>query len=186
MHRNRHSKPWASGENISHIAMDYPRFSATARSILLSHHRDRDIRVQPSVNRGRTRGTILYKLGRLDRVIQKRRALDSLFGPCLHQSCRHQCRGGGGSSRHTCLSVLGEVQLGELLCDSLVDAEDAPLLRFAISENEVSRDTYTHLIHAINCRRTRFFSARHHPCDLYATNIHAPPLFTQRGGVGHE
>lgn len=37
-----------------------------------------------------------------------------------------------------CSSVIGEVQLGELLCDSLVEAEDAPLLRFAISANEVS------------------------------------------------
>ena len=35
-------------------------------------------------------------------------------------------------------SVIGEVQLGELLCDSLVEAEDAPLLQFAISANEVS------------------------------------------------
>lgn len=34
--------------------------------------------------------------------------------------------------------VIGEVQLGELLCDSLVEAEDAPLLQFAVSANEVS------------------------------------------------
>lgn len=33
--------------------------------------------------------------------------------------------------------MIGEVQLGELLCDSLVEAEDAPLLQFAISANEV-------------------------------------------------
>lgn len=37
----------------------------------------------------------------------------------------------------TTRSVLGEVQLGELLCDSLVQAEDAPLLQFALSANEV-------------------------------------------------
>ncbi|CAN0061623.1 unnamed protein product, partial [Ectocarpus sp. 12 AP-2014] len=34
------------------------------------------------------------------------------------------------------VTVLGEVQLGELLCDSLVQAEDAPLLQFALSANE--------------------------------------------------
>ncbi|CAB1098319.1 unnamed protein product [Ectocarpus sp. CCAP 1310/34] len=34
-------------------------------------------------------------------------------------------------------SVLGEVQLGELLCDGLVQAEDAPLLQFALSANEI-------------------------------------------------
>lgn len=39
-------------------------------------------------------------------------------------------------NRH--LVVLGEVQLGELLCDSLAAAEDAPLLQFELSVNEVS------------------------------------------------
>lgn len=34
--------------------------------------------------------------------------------------------------------MLGEVLLGELLCESLVEAEDAPLLQLAISVNEVS------------------------------------------------
>ena len=34
--------------------------------------------------------------------------------------------------------MIGEVQLGELLCDSLVEAEDAPLLQIAVSANEVT------------------------------------------------
>lgn len=34
--------------------------------------------------------------------------------------------------------MIGEVNLGELLCDSLVEAENASLLQFAISANEVS------------------------------------------------
>ncbi|CBN79561.1 conserved unknown protein [Ectocarpus siliculosus] len=44
------------------------------------------------------------------------------------------------------VTVLGEVQLGELLCDSLVQAEDAPLLQFALSANETiiaNRTSYT-------------------------------------------
>eukprot|EP00903_Cladosiphon_okamuranus_P011188 g10557.t1 len=44
------------------------------------------------------------------------------------------------------VTVIGEVQLGELLCDSLVEAENAPLLQFAISANEtlvVNRTSYS-------------------------------------------
>lgn len=35
-------------------------------------------------------------------------------------------------------AVVGDITLGELLCDTLVEAEDAPSLRFAINANEVS------------------------------------------------
>ena len=33
--------------------------------------------------------------------------------------------------------VISEIQLGELLCDSLAEAEDASLLNFAIGASEV-------------------------------------------------
>ena len=35
--------------------------------------------------------------------------------------------------------VIGEIQLGELLCDSLAEAEDASLLHFAIGASEVGQ-----------------------------------------------
>ena len=36
------------------------------------------------------------------------------------------------------LPVIGSVQLGELLCDSLAEAEDAPTVNFPISPVQVS------------------------------------------------
>ena len=42
----------------------------------------------------------------------------------------------GNSFKH---EVVGEIQLGESLCDSLSEAEDAPLLNFAIGASEVGQ-----------------------------------------------
>ena len=42
----------------------------------------------------------------------------------------------GKSFKH---EVVGEIQLGELLCDSLSEAEDASLLSFAIGASEVGQ-----------------------------------------------
>lgn len=39
--------------------------------------------------------------------------------------------------RHPFLAVVGDIELGELLCDSLEDAPGSSLLRFTISSTEV-------------------------------------------------
>ena len=50
------------------------------------------------------------------------------------------------------VKVVGRVELGELLCDSLEDAPASTLLRFAISSNEVSGE-HQGIGRAVSCTR---------------------------------
>lgn len=48
-----------------------------------------------------------------------------------HEAVRHS-----PCAPHFCCTVMSEIQVGELLCDSLANAEDAPALSFILLDGE--------------------------------------------------
>ena len=72
---------------------------------------------------------------------------------------------------HHVVEVVWNVEVGELLCDSLKDAPDATLLRFAISSTEVRAEYQVFsrvILCTLNCQRCPSLACYRRLTDIWA------------------